>query len=121
MTDPSFILLYVTDAEASAKFYARLLAKPPVEASPSFAMFALENGVMLGLWGKDGVAPEANPVGGSELGFVVADDATVTARHAEWASKGLQVLQAPTRMDFGFTFTAADPDGHRLRVFCPGG
>jgi hypothetical protein len=22
-------------------------------------------------------------------------------------------------MDFGHTFTAADPDGHRLRVFAP--
>jgi len=22
-------------------------------------------------------------------------------------------------MDFGRTFLAADPDGHRLRVFCP--
>jgi len=23
-------------------------------------------------------------------------------------------------MDFGFTFTAEDPDGHRLRPFVPG-
>jgi hypothetical protein len=23
-------------------------------------------------------------------------------------------------MDFGFTFVALDPDGHRLRVFAPG-
>ena len=27
---------------------------------------------------------------------------------------------APTAMDFGFTFVALDPDGHRLRVFAPG-
>jgi len=27
------------------------------------------------------------------------------------------VRQEPTDMDFGFTFTMADPDGHRLRVF----
>jgi hypothetical protein len=30
------------------------------------------------------------------------------------------ILQPPTEMDFGRTFTAADPDGHRLRVFKPG-
>jgi predicted enzyme related to lactoylglutathione lyase len=29
------------------------------------------------------------------------------------------VAQPPTRMDFGFTFLALDPDGHRLRVFAP--
>ena len=32
---------------------------------------------------------------------------------------GLRIIQEPTKMDFGFTFTAADPDGHRLRVFNP--
>ncbi|WP_374468302.1 hypothetical protein [Ferrovibrio sp.] len=30
------------------------------------------------------------------------------------------ILQPPTAMDFGYTFLAADPDGHRLRVFAPG-
>jgi hypothetical protein len=29
-------------------------------------------------------------------------------------------VQSPIAMDFGFTFTAVDPDGHRLRVFAPG-
>jgi hypothetical protein len=29
------------------------------------------------------------------------------------------VIQPPTQMDFGLTMTAADPDGHRLRVFVP--
>jgi predicted lactoylglutathione lyase len=30
---------------------------------------------------------------------------------------GADVLQKPTQMDFGYTFTVADPDGHRLRAF----
>ncbi|HVW91717.1 MAG TPA: drug:proton antiporter, partial [Devosia sp.] len=34
-----------------------------------------------------------------------------------WKGLDLVMLQEPTEMDFGFTFTAADPDGHRLRVF----
>jgi hypothetical protein len=31
--------------------------------------------------------------------------------------RGLPIAQAPTAMDFGPTFVALDPDGHRLRVF----
>lgn len=122
MTDPTMMILYVANAEASAEFYRHLLDKAPVEASPSFAMFALDNGQMLGLWGRDGVEPRtaAGPAGG-ELAFFMPDDAAVSARHDEWSGRGLAILQPPTRMDFGFTFVAADPDGHRLRVFAPGG
>src|SRR5262245_42171395 len=50
MPDPNFILLYVDSPTASARFYADVIGKPPVESSPTFAMFALESGVMLGLW-----------------------------------------------------------------------
>lgn len=34
--------------------------------------------------------------------------------------KGIRVLQPPTAMDFGCTFTACDAAGHRLRVHAPG-
>ena len=27
------------------------------------------------------------------------------------------ILRAPTQLDFGYTFTSADPDGHRVRIF----
>ena len=40
MPDPNFILLYVDSPAASAGFYADLLGHTPVEASPTFAMFA---------------------------------------------------------------------------------
>jgi predicted enzyme related to lactoylglutathione lyase len=119
MTEPNFVILYVEDAARSARFYQSLLGKAPAEASPNFAMFPLESGVMLGLWGRDGVEPKADRPGGSELAFAVADDATVSARHKEWAARGLTILQEPQRMDFGYTCTAADPDGHRLRVLSP--
>jgi len=39
------------------------------------------------------------------------------ATYQSWGDKGLRVMQAPVQMDFGFTFVALDPDGHRLRVF----
>jgi hypothetical protein len=52
MSDPNMILLYVDSPAKSAAFYADLLARQPVESSPTFAMFALESGVMLGLWSR---------------------------------------------------------------------
>ncbi|MBI3885323.1 MAG: VOC family protein [Opitutae bacterium] len=118
--DPNFIILYVESPSASAAFYAALLGRPPVESSPNFAMFSLTGGVMLGLWARHDVEPAAVAAGGgAEIGFVVGDRATVEARHAEWQARGLRILQVPVAMDFGYTFTAADPDGHRLRVFVP--
>lgn len=118
MTDPNFVLLYVDDPQASAAFYAKLLGRPPVEASKTFAMFALASGVMLGLWMRAEVTPATQLAGGgAELAFPVGGDEAVTATHAEWSARGYRIAQAPTRLDFGFTFVALDPDGHRLRVF----
>ncbi len=119
MSDPNFVLLYVSSPAQSAAFYADLLGKPAVEASPTFAMFALDSGVMLGLWAAHTVQPPTHAVGGSELAFAVGSAGEVNARHAAWHAKGLKIIQAPVAMDFGFTFTAQDPDGHRLRVFAP--
>ncbi|MBU2819585.1 glyoxalase, partial [Acidithiobacillus ferrooxidans] len=50
MPDPNFIILYVDNPLRSADFYTRLLTKSPVQSSQNFAMFALDSGVMLGLW-----------------------------------------------------------------------
>ncbi|MCG2576970.1 VOC family protein [Dechloromonas sp. XY25] len=120
MNHPNFLLLYVAQPAASAAFYADLLGCQPVEASPTFAMFALDNGTMLGLWARETVAPKAVAgAGGGELAFAVGDDAEVEPRHAQWKAKGIAIAQAPTRMDFGYTFVGLDPDGHRLRVFAP--
>lgn len=117
MPDPNCTLLYVKSPLASADFYAGLLDKRPVEASPGFAMFVLDSGVMLGLWAAADVEPSANAAGGSEIAFSVDGKATVTAMHREWTDSGLKIVQPPVEMDFGYTFVALDPDGHRLRVF----
>ena len=120
MFKPNFLLLYVDDPSASAAFYQALLGQPPVEASPTFALFALQSGVMFGLWSKHTVEPAAPPrFGGSELAFKVNDAGAVRAKHAEWSERGLTIAQPPTDLDFGHTFVALDPDGHRLRVFAP--
>jgi catechol 2,3-dioxygenase-like lactoylglutathione lyase family enzyme len=115
----SFVLLYVDSPPISATFYADLLGTPPVETSPTFAMLPLNSEVMLGLWSRRTVEPVASAPGGGEIAFTVADEANVESTHADWKKRGLPIVQAPTAMDFGHTFVALDPDGHRLRVFAP--
>ena len=120
MLNPSFVLLYVDSPARSAELYSTLLGRAPVETSPTFAMFVFESGLKLGLWSKHTVEPAAPAqVGGCELGIPVADADTVRSLHAAWVARGLPIAQAPTDLDFGHTFVALDPDGHRVRVFAP--
>ncbi|MBI1243562.1 MAG: drug:proton antiporter [Alphaproteobacteria bacterium] len=116
MAKPALVLLYVDSVARSAAFYRSLLAAEPVEESPTFAMFPLAEGMMLGLWGRAGVLPAPGPAGGGEIDFSVEDAAAVDRTHAEWVKAGRKIAQAPNDMDFGRTFVALDPDGHRLRV-----
>ena len=118
MTNLNFVLLYVTEPSRSAEFYASLLGRRPMENSPGFAMFVLDNGLKLGLWRRSEVQPPAEGApGSSELILAVENDRQVDDLFAEWAGNGVVIAQNPTRMDFGYTFTGLDPDGHRLRVY----
>ncbi len=117
---PTFRLLYVDNPKASEDFYRALLDRDPVETSPTFVLFTLETGLMLGLWSRHTVKPSPTAAGGgSEIGIAVESPAAVGATHADWKARGLAIIQEPTEMDFGRTFVALDPDGHRLRVFAP--
>ncbi|HTW26932.1 MAG TPA: VOC family protein [Acetobacteraceae bacterium] len=110
-------ILYVESPARSAAFYGDLFGLTPLEASPTFAMFALPGGTRLGLWSRQTVEPAAVAAGGGgELAFT-ADD--VDAVHSDWSGRGLAIAQPPTDMDFGRCFVALDPDGHRMRVFAP--
>jgi catechol 2,3-dioxygenase-like lactoylglutathione lyase family enzyme len=119
MSNFSFVLLYVENPPASAGFYADLLGSKTLESSPTFAMLPLNEQVMLGLWSRHMVEPPATAPGGGEICFTVADAPAVESLHADWKTRGLPIAQKPTAMDFGHTFVALDPDGHRLRVFAP--
>lgn len=119
MRSLDYILLAVRDPLQSGQLYAKILGAEPVEASPGFVLFVTANGSKLGLWLAPEVEPKAKPAGGMEISFVEADKAALEATHAAWKALGLTILQAPTEMDFGFTFTAEDADGHRLRPFVP--
>ncbi len=113
-------LLYVEDPIKSAAFYEKLLRAKPVDVSPGFAMFALTAPTMLGLWKRADVLPKATaPTGSNEIGFQVESKDLVEQFFESAKQIGAKVLQEPVQMDFGYTFTVADPDGHRLRVFAP--
>jgi len=120
MIEPTFTILYVDDVARSAAFYAQVLEKEPVEAAPTFTMFGLSNGAILGLWLRSTVEPPvAAGGGGAEIAIPVSDNAVVVRTHDEWSARGITIAQRPTQMDFGHTFVALDPDGHRVRVFAP--
>jgi len=120
MPSPNFVILYVENPLASAEFYAALLEKAAIETSPTFAMFALNADTMLGLWARATVQPQAlMSGGGAELAITLENHETVDAICRAWRENGITIVQQPTTMDFGYTFTALDPDGHRLRVFAP--
>ncbi|MFA6916874.1 MAG: VOC family protein [Parachlamydiales bacterium] len=110
-----FVLLFVANPLKSSQFYQEILDIKPVEESPTFVMFALKNGVMLGLWSRYTAEPrvDTNP-GALEICFPSAD---VDALYEEWGNKQVTIAQKPTDMDFGRTFVALDPDGHRIRVY----
>lgn len=117
MTPPNFMILYVENALASAAFYERILGKAPLESAPTFVTFSLESGMMLGLWSET-IKPTPEVMGGScELAFVVHSKDAVQSLYEKWREDGVGIIQEPTQMVFGYTFTAIDPDSHRLRVF----
>ncbi|GAB1578871.1 VOC family protein [Bordetella petrii] len=120
MTDPNLLILYVDSPDRSARFYTELLHKQPVHATPNFAKFKLDSGLMLGLWARQTVAPRVLSAGrAGELAIPVADRDTVRALHADWTERGIPIAQPPTDLDIGHTFVGLDPDGHRLRVIAP--
>jgi catechol 2,3-dioxygenase-like lactoylglutathione lyase family enzyme len=120
MITPRYILLFVENPAASARFYGSLLDLTPVEQSPTFALFVLEGGYKLGLWSRHTAEPAVSSTGGgTELAIAVESAEQVDALFAEWTARGLSIAQTPTELDFGRTFVALDPDDHRLRVFYP--
>ena len=119
MAQPSHILSYVADTRRSTALYAKILDLQPEEATSTYAVFALPNGARLALRAREGVEPRATLPGGTELCFSVDTAAAVKRTRDTWFKLGLRIIQEPVKMDFGFTFTAADPDGHRLRVVSP--
>lgn len=109
------VLLFVENPVQSAAFYSQIFDQKPIEQSPTFALFALPNNIMLGLWShKTAEPPVLAKAGASEIAFSQED---VDNTYNKWLKWGIPMAQPPTDMDFGRTFVALDPDGHRIRVY----
>jgi catechol 2,3-dioxygenase-like lactoylglutathione lyase family enzyme len=120
MRHPNFVIFYVKDPGVSTTFYSRLLGSDPVEASSTFVMFALESGIMFGLWIRSEVVPSVqSPPGAAELAITLKGRAEVESAFEDWRAAGVEVALEPTRLDFGYGFAIRDPDGHIIRVFDP--
>lgn len=117
MITPSlgFVLLFVANPQKSSLFYQQFFEMKPLEESPTFVMFALKNGVLLGLWSKYTAEPRVEaPAGALEICFPAEN---VDALYEELGKKHATIAQKPTDMGFGRTFVILDPDGHRIRVY----
>ncbi|WKE66128.1 VOC family protein [Gallaecimonas kandeliae] len=118
MLNPGIVMLYVADPIGSSRFYQQLLGRQPVEQSETFALFVWESGLKLGLWRQDQVAPVVTaPQGSGELGIPLDSRHEVDNLYQDWTNLGLEILQTPEAMDFGYTLVAADPDGNRIRAY----
>lgn len=117
---PDLIIFYVDDLSRSLKFYENILRTPPMESFSDYAWFSLSNDLGIALWERKSVKPEVERPGtGGELVFPAMDKEEVDAIYANWTRAGAEIIQEPEDRPFGYTFTAADPDGNRLRVYMP--
>ena len=114
---PNSVILYVSDVEASTAFYREILGHGSIKTYPGFSVFTLSDEMTLGLQAADEIEPAAEPyVGGTELSLSNVERADVDRLHAQWKALGIPMVLEPTVLEFGYTFVATDPDGHRLRV-----
>ncbi len=119
--EPNMIVLYAENLAISSQFYQDLLGLKPIEASLTFHSFRLSNGMSLALKARHSIVPQTEVKSGNgELAFTLDSHKKVDDLFVECQSKGISMIFPPSHVSFGYTFVALDPDGHRLRVCCPG-
>lgn len=117
MATPSSTIRYVDDAHASARFYGKLLGAEPSYDAPVFASIPIAGDLRLAFWNRDVILPPIEGKGSEgELCLSAKTPDELDRLWAGWKDDGIAILQDPVDLPFGRTFTAADPDGHRIRV-----
>ncbi|WP_142199270.1 VOC family protein [Streptomyces tendae] len=117
MSAPNLFLVYVTDVERATAFYSGLFDIKPVMTTPRYVPFEVAPGVLFALWSgrADRLTPRTPRT--SEVGLMVpGSSAAIDGLHAEWAAKGVTVVEEPHDEPFGRTFAITDPDGNLIRV-----
>ncbi len=61
----------------------------------------------------------AAPGGGAGYFLPMESREVIDALASAWREAGIEIIQEPTEMDFGYTVVGFDPDGHRLRPMAP--
>lgn len=119
MPFPDTILFYVEDIPRSQAFYTSLLGAEPAIASPGFVLYAAGASPKVALWKRDNAVPAASLTGGGgEINITATSRHEVDDLFSAWTKNKVAFLQTPDDVEFiGYTFVAADPDGHRIRVF----
>lgn len=117
MFKPNSIILYVTDVDKSTALYSKILQAEPIEQYSEFSVFALSNDFILGIQAKSGIDPKPQPhFGGFEISMSDVSKQDVDDIYKQWCNLDVDIVMRPVDLDFGYTFVAIDPDGHRLRV-----
>jgi catechol 2,3-dioxygenase-like lactoylglutathione lyase family enzyme len=113
---PDMIVLYVKNLAASVTYYGNLLGKKPAAETPAFSMFALDSGLLIGLWQVDYAQPPSSVTGGGcELVINLESRQAVDSLLAQWRDRGVKADDA-VEAPFGYTFVTFDPDQHRIRA-----
>ena len=112
MNGLAYVILYVSDLDASIRFYRDVLGVPFKFTDAGYAEFATA-GTRLALYERRRAewltGRPVTPGPAAEVAFVVED---VDARAAELAARGAEVLSGPTDRPWGHrTVHLADPDG----------
>lgn len=117
MFKPNSIIIYVDNVSLSTEFYKKILKSSPLETYEEFSVFSLGADFILGIQAKAGIDPKPQPqFGGFEICMSDVTKSEVDVVYQEWKKLGVAFELEPTNLEFGYTFVAVDPDGHRLRV-----
>lgn len=117
MFKPNSIILYVDNVDISTEFYKSILGEGPIEAFPGFSVFSLKDGFILGLQTKHDIEPKPQlNFGGFELCLSDISKEDVDSIYSDLVTRNVPMALQPTNLEFGYTFVALDPDGHRIRL-----
>ncbi|GAA2281120.1 drug:proton antiporter [Streptomyces ruber] len=115
MAVPDMVIVHVSDASASTRFYAELFDIEPSFETPGFVSFRLADGFDLALWSA--IPDHLSAPRTSEL-CVTLDGGPerIDQQFRDWTRKGVRTVREPHDEVFGRTFVVADPDGNLIRV-----